>query len=307
MPRRRQRRRLVLAGIVLALGAVAAAFALRDLFDADSSGPSHAASASGTLVWQADFESGDLSQWEGVQQFDDERAAAVESPHREGRYAGRFEAREGEFTFDADRDDPPRNRTEAVLSDARDRHRPREGSDWWYRWWFYLPAGTSLPADGSPGFVIMTQHVLPTEPSVDLVGTFEFRDVAQAGDPGPGVVELTYGGATRGTPDPMARVGGGPYWAKRASTVSRDAWHQILLHKKWSSRPSVGFVELWFDGERQKFRDGSRRVYHANLRPGYSAYMKQGVYRTNSLGGSTVIYMDGLRIGTTRASVEPGG
>jgi hypothetical protein len=32
--------------------------------------------------------------------------------------------------------------------------------------------------------------------------------------------------------------------------------------------------------------------------------MKQGIYRGNDIGGTAVIYFDGLRIGTTRASVQ---
>ena len=31
--------------------------------------------------------------------------------------------------------------------------------------------------------------------------------------------------------------------------LERGAWHDFILHVKWSSDPAVGFVELWYDGQ----------------------------------------------------------
>jgi hypothetical protein len=264
-----------------------------------SSGPSNAPTASdpGGLVWKADFETGNLSQWEGVQQFAPGRASAVSSPSKQGMYSGRFEVRAGEFLK---ADAPTRNRTEAVLSVANNRHNPHEGSDWWYGWWFYLPASTPLPHQGTTEYMSMMQHITTApvgSPDWDIVGILEFRDNKASGDPGSGHVELSYTGSAGSPPFP------GAFWTKDQAAVTRDTWHRIVLHKKWSSDPSVGFVEIWYDGAQQTMMNGSTRVHHANLRPGYSAYMKQGIYRSDRIGGNAVMYLDDVRIGTSRAAV----
>jgi hypothetical protein len=226
----------------------------------------------------------------------------VTSPHVEGSYAGRFEVREGEFTLSADA--PTRNRSEAILSVKKNRHNPQEGDDWWYRWWFYLPASTPLPATGGTSYMILTQWpnlAPPSSPDFELNGVLEFRDTKASGDAGPGHVEFL-------SSDGKSRPDGTEYmWRKDPATITRDSWHKLLIHKKWSSDPSQGFVEIWFDDVQQTLTDGTTRMYMRTKSPGYGAYMKQGIYRSNAIGGTAVIYEDGLRIGTTRAAADPSG
>jgi hypothetical protein len=251
------------------------------------------------MLWRADFETGDLSQWEGVQQASPGRASVVTSPHEQGSYAGRFEVREGEF-IGSDTGLGGRNRTEAVLSAAGNRHNPREGDDWWYRWSFYLPASTPLPAQGTDQGMTITQWVTSGDAgsAFEQLGIFQFRDTRASADPGPGHVEFLY-------TDSDARADGTEhFWRKAASDVARDAWHKIVLHKKWSATEAGGFVEIYYDDVKQTLADGTTKMSMRTLTPGHSAYMKQGIYRSNEIGGTAVIYLDGLRIRTTRASVE---
>jgi hypothetical protein len=282
---------LVLAGVVVAIGATALVVTV--LKGTDSAEPP----AGSRPLLRADFESGNFSQWEGVQQAAPGRASVVTSPHVQGSYAGRFEVREGEFIGS---DAPTRNRTEAVLSAAGNRHKPKEGDDWWYRWWFYLPASTPMPAQGTDQGMTITQWVTMGDagPDFEQLGIFQFRDTKASADPGPGHVEFLY-------TDSDARTDGIEHdWRKAASAVTRNAWHSILLHRKWSASEAAGFIEIYYDDVKQTLADGTTKMSMRTLTPGYSAYMKQGIYRGNDIGGTAVIYFDGLRIGTTRASVQ---
>ena len=252
----------------------------------------------GSLVWTADFESGSFSQWEGIQQHSAGRSSVVTSPHVQGSHAGRFEVREGEFTLSGDR--PTRNRTEAVLSVKQNRHNPQEGDDWWYRWWFYLPSSTPLPPAGSTNYMIITQwpSLAPAGSSdFELNGSLEFRDTDGKGQR---PVDFIYA-------DGNSRADGIEYmWRKDSAGIQRDGWHKLLIHKKWSSSGGTGFVELWFDDVQQTMTNGDSRMYMRTKRPSYGAYMKQGIYRSNAIGGTAVMYQDGLRIGTSRAAADPG-
>jgi hypothetical protein len=86
--------------------------------------------------------------------------------------------------------------------------------------------------------------------------------------------------------------------------VTRNAWHKIVVHRKWSSNEAVGFVEIWYDDVKQALTDGTRKMFMRTLKDGYSARMHQGIYRSNAIGGTAVIYLDGLRVGTSRKSVD---
>jgi polysaccharide lyase-like protein len=299
-----RRRWLALAGIAIAVATAAVAAIVLGTTDGDESPAKKPAKSveapHPATLWRADFETDDFSQWDGVQQFRAGRASVVESPRKDGSHAGRFEVRKGEF-IGADANDPQRNRTEAVIGLDSRHHAPKEGDDWWYRWWFYLPSATPLPADGSTDFMLITQwpSTAPPESSrFELHGTLEFRDTKASGDAGPGHVEFLY-------TDADAREEGEEYmWRKAASSVTRNHWHEIMIHKRWSSKRNGGFIGIWYDGAPQKLTDGSRLMNMRTLQRGYSAYMKQGIYRTDAIGGRGVIFLDGLRIGKTRASVE---
>jgi hypothetical protein len=141
----------------------------------------------------------------------------------------------------------------------------------------------------------------PSSSDFELNGVLEFRDTKASGDPGPGHVEFLYS-------DGKSRADGTEYmWRKDPAAITRDSWHKLLIHKKWSSDPDQGFIEIWFDDVQQTLTDGTSRMYMRTKSPGYGAYMKQGIYRSNAIGGTAVIYQDGLRIGTTRAAADPSG
>jgi hypothetical protein len=71
----------------------------------------------------------------------------------------------------------------------------------------------------------------------------------------------------------------------------------MVIHKKWSSTEAGGLVEIWYDDVPQTLTDRMTRKHMRTLKAGYSARMHQGIYRSNDIGGTAVIYLDGLRIG----------
>jgi hypothetical protein len=75
-------------------------------------------------VWRGDAETGDLSQWSKVQMVSADRLQVVSAPLRQGRYAYRYEVRQGDNPINASG-----NRAEAVYSPPE-----REGSERYYGW-----------------------------------------------------------------------------------------------------------------------------------------------------------------------------
>jgi hypothetical protein len=82
--------------------------------------------------------------------------------------------------------------------------------------------------------------------------------------------------------------------------LERGKWHDFVLHVKWSSDPAVGFVEIWYDGKQVLKKTSAATMY-----PGMVNYLKQGLYRNETISKPGVIYHDGMTVGTTLADVMP--
>lgn len=243
-----------------------------------------------TLIFNGDLETGNFSQYEGVFQAVSGRASIVTSPVFQGTKACRIEVRNGEYVGGDGASNPKRNRTELTL--APPRYNPQEGSDWWHKWSFRIPASTPI---GSGAAFMQHGNTIPG--TVELTGLFVYAT--------DGHLEYQDNKSTT----PAYEI----FW-RSANVITRDVWHTILLHKKYSVDPQVGFIEIWFDGAQQQLftnASGARgtRAYQRNLNPTRtSVRMHTGAYRNELTGneGTFVYYIDGLRIGTTRADVDSG-
>jgi hypothetical protein len=84
-----------------------------------------------------------------------------------------------------------------------------------------------------------------------------------------------------------------------SAPLVRGAWQDFIFHAKWSSNPSVGFVELYHNGQRVL-----PRRYCATQFPGMLNYLKTGLYRNSTIAPTGVLYHDGWVMGLTLADVS---
>jgi hypothetical protein len=80
---------------------------------------------------------------------------------------------------------------------------------------------------------------------------------------------------------------------------------------KFSTDPSVGFVELWLNGVPQKFTNGSTRLYYDTLVPNVNwngstpNRLQLNQYRGPYALGTVTLYHAAAKVGSTYASVQP--
>jgi hypothetical protein len=106
----------------------------------------------------------------------------------------------------------------------------------------------------------------------------------------------------------------GEIWTAPEPIPYGTAWSDFVIHVRFDTRASVGFVELWFDGIQRRFKNGSTRFYESTLQPGVNwdgihpnaLYLQQ--YRgANPQMGTLTLYETGAKVGTSYASVAPVG
>jgi hypothetical protein len=78
----------------------------------------------------------------------------------------------------------------------------------------------------------------------------------------------------------------------------RGAWQNFVFRVKWSPNSSVGFLELYLNGNLVM-----PKKYCATQFPGMTQYLKVGLYRSSSITQTGVIYHDNWAMGRTLADV----
>ena len=219
----------------------------------------------GTELLRADYETGDLSQWGAFQRVAADRIQVVASPVRQGKYAARFEVRNGDNPIGyGDRAEVQRGTGES------------EGEQRWYAW------STMLASDfpRTNAWQVISQWHANADGSPPLAFFAE----------GDSIVLQAHRFSGPGAEIDIKDIWTGP--------MRRGQWQDIQLHVKWSGSDSVGFVELWIDGVQQRFDDGTTKRFIRTLTPGVGAYFKQGLYRQSGIAGTGVVYHDGFRMST---------
>ncbi|WNG30352.1 carbohydrate-binding protein [Cystobacter fuscus] len=212
------------------------------------------------VVWRGDFETGGITQYTRAQRVSADRLQIVQSPAFQGRYALKATVRQGDDPIDSSG-----NRNELVYMGQE-----KEGSEYYYRW----------------------QVMFPTDyPSVDAWQVFtQWHHSGCCGSP---PVEFF----VKGEEMRLTLADSATPWKTK---LVRGVWQDFIFHVKWSSDASVGFVELWLNGQRvlSKYK-------YATLYEGDGVYLKLGLYRSDTVKPVGVVYHDGYTQATQLADVLP--
>jgi len=180
------------------------------------------AAAPGAPRWRGDFETGNLSQWSYL--LNQRGLSIVDAPVAEGRHAVRVEITE--------RDLWPNGLNRVEVEYKPPRATVAEGRRSCFAWRFYLPVALS-EARHQIGY-------WESYPSYKQIMSFEVRGQA-----------ISF--VTR---MPAERV----HWTA-PDAVTPAVWHQIAICAVWSTDPTVGAVDVWFDGRQLVTRASARTLF----------------------------------------------
>lgn len=206
---------------------------------------------------------------------------------RQGKYAARFEVRDGDYPGF-----PSGERSEVNESGSVN---GTTGSERWYQWSFQLGNGFPIARD----WQVYSQwhgYIDGSPPIAIGANSWNFPN----GQWGIDVNSYTSSNTNTGRTE----------YALWKTPQKTGVWNDIKLHIKWSSDPSVGFIEFWYNGARQTFTGApcanQTRCYVRTMIPGdKGVYFKQGLYRDNNSTTTGVIYEDGFNVATTEAGLQP--
>lgn len=207
---------------------------------------------------RADYETGGLQQWDGGQVVDDDRIQVVTDPVDQGRYAARFEVRDGDTPIAGYND-----RAELQI-DTDD----TEGDDRWYAWSTRFAA--DFPVTDAWQVVAQWHADADGPPPVAFYVEGDRLELKRNPHDAPGV--------TAG--DPVV------VWS---APLRREHWYRIKMRVRWSGDDRIGRISLWIDGRRVVRGALGRTLY-----PGYPNYFKQGYYRRAGEPRTGVVFHDGF-------------
>jgi hypothetical protein len=217
-------------------------------------------------AWNGDFESGNLGQWDAVQQVGD-RVTLERAIVRQGRYAARFEVKPGDRWAGLGGE-----RAEVLKSVGE-----VEGGESYWAWSTYFPR--TFVSDPTAGFQMFTQwHSTSNTNNSGVSFQVDHERL---------VVRYDGGAAPTGTVWQHFDLG----------PLVRSVWQDFIVHIRWSSGAS-GSIDVW--------RNGRLVVSHAtgaNIGAGLGTYVKQGFYRPPT-SSATVVYDDAMRYGKSLAEVD---
>jgi hypothetical protein len=147
------------------------------------------------------------------------------------------------------------------------------GEEHYYGWW------SMLPASDAGRFV---------------TNTSDWNLITQFHGPGSTSGEVVVGvdaTSSASTPALYFKVDSGTLKQRIANPIQWGHWYHFVLHVKWSTSSSAGFVQLFVDGNQVVPQTAQQTLYNVS---GASAYWKQGLYGANT-GDATgnTVYHDG--------------
>lgn len=233
-------------------------------------------------LWVGDFQTGDLSQWQGryfssASLFGD-RLQVGPAPGAPG-YAARFEVRQGDRPVASGGD-----RNELIEQDRTINGMVPGDGPRWYAWSTYIPADYN---SDSRWQTITQWHQSQVSAPSPLKVMLEDDDntFVLASRPAPGAPDDVE----------LARV-----------PVVRGQWHRWVVGVDWSNDPRDGWVEAYVDG--RQILPRTYRATQFSLPDGTPVpnHFKQGLYRDRTIAAPQALYLRDTRVGLTLGSVIGG-
>ena len=220
-------------------------------------------------TFAGDFETGDLSQWSETREAQPGRISVVESPHRQGRYAGRFEVRPGDRVSTGER-------AEVLRDPSGDE---REGDTFFYAWSAMFPDDWTEP----PGWGIILQFHSPFFVSPPLAVNARGNELRVQGGGGQFDDRRTFG-------------------ATILPTLRKGVWHDFVMQVHWDH--AHGRVKVWhrFAGDATwRVAVDLKDVANIQTDDGTPAKngLRMGLYRDTGGDRTNVVFLDGMRRETT--------
>jgi hypothetical protein len=131
-----------------------------------------------------------------------------------------------------------------------------------------------------------------------------FFEVASPSEPGffMGVA----GGINEADSGSSSDCPGTTYNSYRLGDFTPGRWYDFVFHVRWSSEPSMGFVEAWISGVHVLSRTYHSMLYRDwNQSTDYGVYLRQGQLRIFSPHNSSVLYITKRRVGDSYSAVAP--
>ena len=234
-------------------------------------------SAFAAPTWRGDFETGDLSQWDKADMVagmptrllpvtaGDLGAYGV----RQGKYALRVIVQQGDDPISASG-----NRNELVHG-ASSNDQYHEGDDIFVGW------STLFPNDfgQSDSWQVFTQ----------------FHHTGCCGSP-----PLEFDVTKEQLQFVLQKEGVFDETVLWSAPLVRGKWHDFVVHVKWSTDATIGFVELWYEGAQVLAKTPARTLFSDG-----AAYLKQGYYRDAAIAWVGTLYHDGTVQGASLGDVSP--
>lgn len=225
---------------------------------------------SGELLFVADAETGDTSQWCYVHSA--VPVGVVTSPVRDGRYAYKCECQDGALIFGTERSEYANGPGECAL----------------YRY-----------KDGEENFTAFSVY-----PETDFPNYTHWSLCAQFKGPHTGTPPLQL--SLRG--DQWGVYGNGrieprPFWP--IGPMTRGAWNDFVFHVKWSPDPAIGWFAVYLNGQIAIPKTFTSTMY---LDAGVATplFLSVGHYRDSGPAtGTAILYVDAVKVGTSLSVVTP--
>ena len=217
-------------------------------------------SAQAKVIWNGDFQTGNLSQWGSTEEAASNRLQVVTTvPPPNGQYALQATVEPGDLV---------ENGARAEVDYTADA--PQEGDVRYYHWQTYFPENYQT-MNVWQIFTQWHQYVTGGSPPLAIMVWNNQIKIGNEND--------VY------------------FWT---GPLTVGVWHDFIVHVVWSTGSTNGGVEMWVDGQHVL------PFYNVQtLFPNDTIYLKQGLYRSQSITWAQTVYHAGMTVATELSDVMP--